>query len=94
MNVYEFLADFIAFFHGIVVIYLMSGVFLSKKKNLPWWFKLPYIPIFIFQLIYISTKGTCPLVTIENYFRDKAGLIEYDSGFISHYSQTFFKINI
>ena len=31
-------------------------------------------------MTHISTKGTCPLVTIENYFRDKAGLIEYIPG--------------
>lgn len=73
---------------------LSSAVCLLSNVSLPFWYMLPYIPVLTIQLIYVIRTGTCPLVTIENYYRNKAELIEYDLGFVSYYSRRFLKINI
>ncbi|EKD56502.1 MAG: hypothetical protein ACD_58C00167G0005 [uncultured bacterium] len=79
------LANFVAIFHGLVMIGLLGGpMFLFSKKRYP---KLENIFIVLGGLTALSfiITGACFLTTLEKNIRVQANLPSYSSGFVRHY---------
>jgi hypothetical protein len=64
---------------GIVVLNAVSFFVLPFKE--PWYVAVPCVSV-IFFLTF--NRGTCPLTSLENFFRKKLGLPQI-RGFVGHY---------
>ena len=81
----QILANFVAMFHGLVMIGLLGGpLFLFSKKRYP---RLENVFIILGGLTALSfiITGACFLTTLEKNIREQANLPSYSSGFVHHY---------
>ncbi len=88
---YSIIADLIAIAHGIIAVWLMSGVVFEilLRRTLPNWYRIPLITTAIIAFSSYIFIGDCPINPIENYFRELASQDVFKGSFIAHYFQIF-----
>lgn len=89
---YIFIANFIAFLHGAVMIFLWSFVVLPAKK-IPKWYIYIAVVMSIIGAFFLFSRGICVMTLAENYFRKLGGYGAYQGGFVETYAQKFLHIN-
>jgi len=79
---YQILATGSVIVHfGFVGFVIVGGVLCFKKPKIAWF----HIPAVVWAITIELTGKVCPLTPLENYFRLKAGSLDYSTDFISHY---------
>ncbi len=79
---YRILADTLVVVHlSFIAFVLVGGLFVLKWRYL----SLAHIPAVLWAA-WVEYQGwVCPLTPLENWFRQKAGLWEYEKSFIDYY---------
>ncbi|GGA28872.1 DUF2784 domain-containing protein [Dyella nitratireducens] len=76
------LADAVLAFHLAFILFVCLGAWLALKWRWVLWLQLPAAAWGVF----VEASGwICPLTSIENYFRERAGESAYQGDCIGHY---------
>jgi hypothetical protein len=79
---YQLAAELTLIIHLFFIIFILFGGLLALRKRFWIWL---HIPAALWGLWIEWSGWICPLTPLENYFRQKASLLEYPEGFIEHY---------
>ncbi len=94
-SLYLYAADLVLFSHLLFVAFVVFGLLIVfAGKAYSWsWVRNP-----VFRLLHLSAIGivvvqswfglVCPLTTLENLLREKAGTMTYEGTFVSHWMRT------
>jgi hypothetical protein len=93
MALYRFLADVVVVTHAAFIGFVLAGMLLilvGMALRWSWirnfWFRTTHFTM-IAVVVGQSLVGVrCPLTTLENYFRDRAGQSTYPGSFIGHWA--------
>ena len=80
--IYRLLADLTLIAHFCFVIFIIFGGLLVLRRRFVLWLHLPAL---VWGILIEFFQFTCPLTTLENYFRNSGGEAGYEGGFIEHY---------
>ena len=83
---FRLLATLTLFTHAVWIVWMLGGVFLIRSRLR---LGVIYFISVLATLLFAFTRGICPLTDMESYFREKAGVQRYDTGFIEHYLSEF-----
>ena len=91
-SLFRIAADVTLFSHILVVLFVIFGlllIFVGKILNWAWvrniWFRIAHL-LTITVVVLQSWFGiVCPLTTLEQWFRSKAGQESYSGSFVSHW---------
>ena len=75
-------ADLVVVVHLLFIGFIVGGVFLTWRWPLIIW---AHIPAVIYGALVEFAGFTCPLTSLENDLRQRAGDAGYRDGFIAHY---------
>jgi hypothetical protein len=79
---YGILADLTVLAHaGFVVFAVLGGLLVVRFRRLAW----AHVPAVLWAAAIEFAGWICPLTPLENWFRARAGLAGYGSGFVEHY---------
>ena len=79
---YKFLADAVAVFHLLFVVFAVTGGLLALRWP---WIVWPHVPALAWGATVEFTGWTCPLTPLENWLRSAGGAAGYSGGFVDHY---------
>lgn len=95
MNVifsYNSLANLVLFLHFLYILFVVGGfVLIIIGGILRWrWIRNRYFRfIHLISMVFVVLESwfgiECPLTTLENYFRKKASIEEYEKDFIAYW---------
>lgn len=92
MSPWQLLADAVLVLHAGVVLFVVFGLVLVVAGNLrgwAWvnggWFRAGHLGAIVTVVAQAWLGITCPLTTLENALRARAGLTGYRSSFIEHW---------
>ena len=80
--VYRLAADFIVVLHLAFILFAVFGGFLVLKYHRC---VLLHIPALIWAVLISLLGWVCPLTPLENWLRERGGILGYDTSFIEHY---------
>lgn len=89
--IYRALADLVLILHFCFVIFVVFGGLLVVRRHFIAWFHLPTV---IWGVLIEFYVWTCPLTTLENWFRQFGGEAGYADGFIDYYISAILYTNI
>ena len=80
--IYRLTADFVVLIHLAFILFAsLGGLLVLKYRRVA----LLHLPALIWA-VHISLVGwVCPLTPLENWLRERGGLLGYDTSFIEHY---------
>lgn len=79
---YRVLTDVVVVVHIIFILFAVTGGLLILRSKRFAWLHLPAV---IWAVLVEMNGWMCPLTPLENYFREKSGVMGYKTGFIEHY---------
>lgn len=79
---YGVLADLVVLAHLAFVLFAALGGFLVLRWKRCAWI---HVPVVLWAALIEFSGWVCPLTPLENWLRERAGMITYRSGFIEHY---------
>ena len=79
---YRLLANAVALFHALFIVFIVFGGFLAWRWR---WIAAIHIPCAVWGVLIEFRGWICPLTPLENTLRAKAGQQGYGGGFIEHY---------
>jgi len=86
------LADLVLTIHVAFILFVVGGqILILAGWALGWsgprhrWFRLLHLLAIGIVLLQAWIGVICPLTTLENFFRDAAGIATYENGFIRHW---------
>ena len=80
--IYRLLADLTLIAHFCFVLFIIFGGLLVLRRRFFLWLHLPAL---FWGILIEFFRITCPLTTLENYFRNLGGEAGYEGGFVEHY---------
>lgn len=80
--VYRVLADAVVLLHFAFLAFVVLGGLLVLRWPKVAWLHLPMAAWGAFVELHLHY---CPLTPLENWLRERGGLVSYDTGFIAHY---------
>ena len=87
---YELLADITFFTHLMFIVFsIFGGLLCFRWKWLAWL----HLPALTWAVLIWFFRWSCPLTPLENYFRARAGLGIYQTGFMARYIYPLIYIN-
>lgn len=91
---WQFLADVVLLVHFALVLFVVGGAVLIVAGNLrgwTWvnqlWFRLAHLAVIAVVVAEAWWGITCPLTTLENALRTRAGTASYATSFVEHWVQ-------
>ncbi|MDQ5988130.1 MAG: hypothetical protein CSYNP_03886 [Syntrophus sp. SKADARSKE-3] len=79
---YTFLANATVIVHvAFVVFAVFGGIAVVYRVKWAW----IHIPAALWAAVVELMDWTCPLTPLENFFREKSGMVAYRTDFIDHY---------
>lgn len=79
---YRLAADAVVLLHlGFILFVLLGGLLVLRWPRLAWL----HLPAAAWGMVVEFLHLYCPLTPLENHFRQAAGDLGYDGGFIEHY---------
>jgi hypothetical protein len=79
---YRVLADAVVVIHlAFAVFAVIGGVLVLRWRRCAW----IHVPAALWAIVIECMGWVCPLTPLENWLRQKAGSIVYETGFIEHY---------
>ena len=92
MEFYRFLADVVVVLHAAYVAFIVFGLvavlvgfFLGWQWVRNFWFRAIHLGLIGFAIVQTAIDLSCPLTTLEQDLRDKAGQATYTGDFIGHW---------
>ena len=89
---YQFLADVVLSIHFAVVLFVIGGlaaIVIGNIRGWPfvnsWWFRGAHLAAIAVVVAQAWLGVVCPLTTLENALRVKAGGTGYETSFIEHW---------
>ncbi len=89
---YQRLADAVLLLHLGVVVFVVGGllvVWIGNPIGWHWvnhrWFRLAHLAAIVFVVLQAWLGATCPLTSLEDWLRGRAGQAGYNGGFIEHW---------
>jgi len=89
---YQFLADVVLAIHFAVVLFVIGGlaaIVVGNQRGWPfvnrWWFRGAHLAAIAVVVAQAWLGIVCPLTTLENVLRVKAGGTGYETSFIEHW---------
>jgi hypothetical protein len=89
---YRMLADLVLTVHFAIVAFVVAALPLIVVGNLRgwrfvngWWFRLAHLAAIAVVVAQAWLGVVCPLTTLENWLRARAGQAVYESSFIEHW---------
>jgi polyferredoxin len=89
---YQVLADLVLATHFGIVVFVVGGLPLIVLGNVRgwafvngWWFRLAHLVAIAVVVAQAWLGIVCPLTTLENWLRARAGQATYESSFIEHW---------
>ena len=89
---YRMLADLVLTVHFAIVVFVVAALPLIVVGNLrgwrfvnSWWFRLAHLAAIVVVVAQAWLGVVCPLTTLENWLRARAGQVVYESSFIEHW---------
>jgi polyferredoxin len=86
------LADLVLAVHVTFILFVVGGQLLIVAGCVRGWswtrhrrFRLLHLLAVGFVMLQAWAGAVCPLTTLENVFRDAAGIAQYENGFIRHW---------
>lgn len=79
---YKFLADAVAVFHLLFVVFAVTGGLLALRWP---WIVCLHLPALAWGAAVEFTGWICPLTPLENWLRSAGGVAGYSGGFVDHY---------
>ncbi|MFQ5848534.1 MAG: DUF2784 domain-containing protein [Candidatus Methylomirabilales bacterium] len=79
---YGVLADVVVVAHLAFVLFAVLGGFLVLRWKRCMWIHLPAV---LWAALIEFSGWVCPLTPLENWLRERAGMMGYRSGFVEHY---------
>ncbi len=86
------LADLVLAMHVAFILFVVGGqILILAGWALGWswprhrWFRLLHLLAIGFVMLQAWIGVICPLTTLENFFRDAAGIATYENGFIRYW---------
>jgi hypothetical protein len=93
MVLYRFLADLVVVTHAAYIGFVLGAMLLILVgMGLRWrwirnfWFRIIHFAMIAVVVAQSLAGVTCPLTTLENYFRRRAGDATYPGSFIGHWA--------
>ena len=93
MVLYSFLADVVVVFHVAYVAFVMIGlgcILLGIPLRWRWvrnfWFRIVHLGTIGIVVVQALAGILCPLTTLENFLRARAGEATYPGSFIGHWA--------
>lgn len=68
--------------HAAFILFVLLGGLVAAWRP---WMAAVHIPAAIWGCLIEATGGVCPLTTLENGLRARAGLAQYEGDFIGHF---------
>src|SRR5215467_892146 len=81
-NIYGVLAVSVLLVHGLFILWVIFGAFLTRSRPLLRWL---HIASLVWGILIEILLWPCPLTLLENWLEGKAGVQPYESGFLLHY---------
>lgn len=79
---YNAAATAVVVFHTLWMGWVIVGLFLPRMRR---GLRNLHLTCAVLTLLFMSTRGYCPLTDLEILFLQRAGLPDYAGGFIQHY---------
>ena len=80
--IYRLTADFIVLIHLLFILFaVLGGLLVLRYKRCA----LLHLPALSWAVIISLAGWVCPLTPLENSFRERGGVLGYDTSFIEHY---------
>jgi len=79
---YRVFADLVVVVHLAFVLFAVLGAFLVLRWKRCAWI---HVPCVLWAALIEFAGWVCPLTPLENWLRERAGAIAYQSGFVEHY---------
>ncbi|MGH7645316.1 MAG: DUF2784 domain-containing protein [Gemmatimonadales bacterium] len=79
---YRLLADAVVALHGLFIVFVVLGGFLTWRRPRVAW---GHVPAAVWGVLIEYRGWVCPLTPLENALRARAGIEGYSGGFIEHY---------
>jgi hypothetical protein len=93
MVFYRFLADLVVVTHAAYIGFVLGAmllIVLGMGLGWPWirnfWFRTIHFAMIALVVVQSLARVTCPLTTLEKYFRVRAGEAVYPGSFIGHWA--------
>ena len=80
--IYRLTADFVVLIHLAFILFAVLGGLLVLRYR-RW--ALLHLPALIWAVLISLVGWVCPLTPLENWLRERAGVLGYDTSFIEHY---------
>jgi hypothetical protein len=81
-NLYSALATAVLFLHGLFILWVVFGAFLTRSRPILRWL---HIVSLTWGVLTELLPWPCPLTLVENWLEQKAGVEPYQGGFLLHY---------
>ncbi len=80
--VYQSLSNLVLIVHLAFVLFaVLGGILVLKWKRLAW----IHAPAFLWAALIEFAGWVCPLTPLENWLREKGGVLPYRTTFVEHY---------
>jgi hypothetical protein len=79
---YRLLASAVVAFHGLFILFVVSGGFVAWRWR---WVAAIHLPCAVWGMLIEFRGWICPLTPLENSLRARAGQAGYSGGFIEQY---------
>jgi multisubunit Na+/H+ antiporter MnhB subunit len=93
MVLYRFLADVVVVAHAAYIGFVLGAmllILLGMALRWSWirnfWFRTTHFAMIAVVVAQSLIRVTCPLTTLEKYFRHRAGEATYPGSFIGHWA--------
>ncbi|MDJ0575343.1 MAG: DUF2784 domain-containing protein [Xenococcaceae cyanobacterium MO_234.B1] len=80
--IYRLTADFVVLIHLAFILFAVLGGLLVLRYR-RW--ALLHLPALVWAVLISLFGWICPLTPLENWLRERGGLLGYDTSFIEHY---------
>ena len=80
--IYRLTADFVVLIHLAFILFAAFGGLLVLKYHRC---SLIHIPALVWAVLISFAGWVCPLTPLENWLRERGGLLGYETSFIEHY---------
>jgi len=81
-NVYSTLATSVLFVHALFIVWVVFGALFTRSRPILRWL---HIASLIWGLLTELLPWSCPLMLLENWLEQRAGVAPYQGGFLLHY---------
>ena len=84
--IYRLTADFVVLIHLAFILFAaLGGLLVLKYPRCA----LLHLPALLWAVLISLAGWVCPLTPLENWLRERGGILGYDTSFIEHYILPF-----